>query len=43
MSYSKMAKSHQNTKIFIQIQIFDGKSISQWEHYIPAITFDEGI
>ena len=23
--------------------IFDGKSISQWEHHIPAITCDEGI
>ena len=44
MSYSKMAKSHQIQKYLYKSKyIFDGKSISQWEHHIPAITFDEGI
>ena len=23
--------------------IFDGKSISQWEHHVAVITYDEGI
>ena len=43
MFHSKMAKSHQNIKRFKQKYIFDGKSISEWEHHIPAITFDKGM
>ena len=44
MFYLKMAKSHQDIKdLYKQKYIFDGKSISQWEHHIPVITCNKGM